>query len=70
MSSLDLRLYQKIEQLIGEQLERHAAELITGKAQSYDDYRYRTGVLKGLRDALAISKEAHDEVLGVKHEER
>lgn len=68
--NLDTRLFQKLEEYIGDQLEKHAAELVTGKAQTFDDYRYRIGVLKGLRDALAIAKEANDELLGIKREER
>ncbi len=68
--SLDLKLYQLIEKYIGEQLERHASELVMGKAVDWADMRYRVGILKGLRDALAIAKEANDELIGVNREER
>ena len=66
--NLDLRLFQIIEREIGEQLERHAAELVTGKAIDWADMRFRVGVLKGLRDALAIAKDANAEILGVNKE--
>lgn len=68
--NLDLRLYQEIERYIGEQLEKHAAELVSGKSIDWADHRFRVGVIKGLREALAIAKEANDELIGVKREER
>lgn len=63
--NLDLRLYQELEKGLAEELERLAAELVAGKAQSFDDYRYRVGRLKGVQDALAIAQEAQSRVLGV-----
>ena len=63
--NLDLRLYQELEKGLAEELEKLAAELVAGKAQSFDDYRYRVGRLKGVQDALAIAQEAHSRVLGV-----
>ena len=66
--NLDLRCLQEIEKQIGEQLEKHAAELVTGKAIDWADMRFRVGVLKGLRDALAIAKDANAEILGVDRE--
>lgn len=66
--NLDLRLYQLLEREIGEQLEQHAAELITGKATDWADMRYRVGVIKGLREALSIAKDANAEIIGVEKE--
>ncbi len=66
--NLDLRLYQLIEKEIGELLEKHAAELVTGRAVDWADMRYRVGVMKGLRDALAIAKDANAEIIGVDRE--
>ncbi len=63
--NLDLRLYQELEKGLAEELEKLAAELVAGKAQSFDDYRYRVGRLKGVQDALAIAQEAQSRVLGV-----
>jgi hypothetical protein len=68
MHSLDLRLFQLIEKEIGELLEKHAAELVTGRAVDWADMRYRVGVIKGLRDALAIAKDANAEIIGVDKE--
>ncbi len=62
--NLDLRLYQELEQSLSEMAEKLGAELITGKAQSFDDYRYRVGRLKGLQDALEVAQEAQKKVLG------
>jgi hypothetical protein len=70
MHSLDLKLYQLIEQEIGERLEKHAAEIVTGRATSYDDYRHRVGVIKGLREALSIAEEANREAIGLEDKER
>jgi hypothetical protein len=63
--NLDLRLYQLIEKELGEHLEKHAAEIITGKPIDWADYRYRVGILKGLRDALAIAEEANRRAIGL-----
>ena len=68
--NLDLRCLQEIEKQIGEQLEKHAAELVTGKAIDWADVRFRVGVIKGLRDALAIAKNVNEDILGVQREER
>ena len=66
--NLDLRLYQLIEKEIGEHLEKHAAELVSGRAVDWADMRYRVGVIKGLRDALSIAKDANAEIIGVDRE--
>lgn len=63
--NLDLRLYQELETSLAEMQEQLAAEIVSGKAQSFDDYRYRVGRLKGLQDALAAAHEAQQRVLGV-----
>ena len=63
--NLDLRLYKELEQEFGEMLERHAAEIVTGKATDWADYKYRTGYLKALRDALEVAREANKRVIGV-----
>lgn len=61
--NLDLRLYQELETALSEIAEKLGAELITGKAQSFDDYRFRVGRLKGLQDALEAAQEAQKRVL-------
>jgi hypothetical protein len=66
--NLDLRLYQLIEKEIGAQLEKHAAELVSGRAVDWADMRFRVGVIKGLRDALSIAKDANAEIIGVDRE--
>lgn len=63
--NLDLQLYREIEQGLANLREQLAAELVTGKAQSFDDYRYRVGRLKGLTDALEVAIQAQKSVLGV-----
>ena len=68
--NLDTRLFQELEIQIGEHLERHAAELVAGKAIDWADCRYRVGVIKGLKDALYIAREANKRVIGVDDRER
>jgi hypothetical protein len=63
--NLDLRLYQELEKTLAELQEQLAAELVTGKANSYEDYRFRVGRLKGLADALHAAQEAQKKVLGL-----
>lgn len=63
--NLDLRLYTELENILTRQLEQLAAELVAGKATSFDDYRFRVGRLRGVQDALAAAQEAQKRVLGV-----
>ena len=60
--NLDLRLYQELEKSLAEMQEQLAAEIVSGKAQSFDDYRYRVGRLKGLQDALATANEVQKQI--------
>jgi hypothetical protein len=68
--NLDLKLYQLIEKEIGEHLEKHAAELVMGKPLNFEDYKFRVGVIRGLRDALSIAEEANREAIGLSDKER
>ena len=63
--NIDLRLYQELEKILGEQQEQLAAEIVAGKAMSFDDYRYRVGKLRGISDALIAAREAQARVLGI-----
>lgn len=63
--NLDTRLYQELEKTLAELQEQLAAELVTGKANSFEDYRFRVGRLKGLADALHAAQEAQKKVLGL-----
>jgi hypothetical protein len=63
--NLDTRLYQELEKALAELQEQLAAELVTGKANSFEDYRFRVGRLKGLADALHAAQEAQKKVLGL-----
>lgn len=63
--NLDTRLYQELEKSLAELQEQLAAELVTGKATSFEDYRFRVGRLKGLADALHAAQEAQKKVLGL-----
>ena len=62
---LDLRLFRDLERAITEELEKHAAELIAGKALDYSDYKGRIGRIKGLEEALKLAREIQREVLGI-----
>ena len=68
--NLDLLLYKDLEKHLVEQIEKHAAELITGRALDWGDYKYRVGQLKGLREALAIAEEANRRAIGLEDKER
>lgn len=62
--NLDLRLMIELEKALGERMEQHAAELVSGKASDFADYRHRAGRLQGLRDALVLAKEANNRLIG------
>ena len=68
MSSLDLRLYQLLEEEYGQLLEKLAAELIAGRASDYSDYRYRVGRIHGIREALELAKAANRKAIGLDDE--
>jgi hypothetical protein len=63
--NLDLRMSQEIEKEISGRLEKLAAELISGKATDYPDYKYRIGRIKSLQDALEAVHEANARVIGL-----
>lgn len=68
--NLDLRLFQEIEKNLTELQEQLASEIVLGKAQSFDDYKYRIGRMKGIADALNAAREANKRIIGVNDEER
>jgi len=45
--------------------EQLAAELVTGKASDWPDYKWRVGKLKGVRDALSVASEINKRVIGL-----
>jgi hypothetical protein len=65
-----LRLYQEIEKILGEQLEQQAAELVSGKASDYADYRFRIGRIRGIQNALEAAREANRRTIGMEDNER
>ena len=68
--NLDLRLFQLIQKEYGDLLEKLAAELISGRAADYSDYRYRVGRLHGVREALEIAEDANRKAIGLDDRER
>ena len=70
MHSLDLELYRLLETEYGDLLERYAAELVSGRAIDFADYRYRCGKIAAIKDALSIAKTANKRLIGVDDEER
>jgi len=69
MASLDLELLREITKDLGERQEQLAAEIVTGKAVDFADYRFRVGKLRGLSDALKAAREAQARVLGIERKE-
>jgi hypothetical protein len=63
--NLDLLLYEELLKILADLHEQLAQELVVGRAQSFDDYRYRVGSLKGISDALSAAQEANKRVIGV-----
>lgn len=68
--NLDLRFYQELEAQLLETIERHAAEIIHGRAIDFADYRGRVQYLKALRDALEAARDVQARVLGIEDRER
>ena len=63
--NLDLLLYEELVKILADLHDQLILELGAGKAQSFDDYRYRVGRLKGISDALNAAQEAQKRVLGI-----
>lgn len=63
--NLDLMLYEELLKILADLHEQLILELGAGKAQSFDDYRYRVGRLKGISDALNAAHEAQKRILGI-----
>jgi len=63
--NLDTRFFQLLEKELGELQEQLAAELVTGKAADWPDYKWRVGKLKGVRDALSVASEINKRVIGL-----
>lgn len=70
MQSLDLRLFQEIERILLQQQEQLASEIVTGRAQSYEDYRFRVGRMRGIADALLAAHDANKRIIGLEDKER
>lgn len=67
--NLDLLLFREIENSLNEQMEKIASEIVAGKAHSFDDYKNRTGRIRGIQDSLKIAREVHERLLGVEKRE-
>lgn len=63
--NFDTRLFMELKNAIGEQLEAQSRQLIDGRCDTFDDYRYRVGRLRGLRDALEIAREMNARIIGI-----
>jgi len=63
--NLDLMLYEELVKILADLHEQLALELVAGKAQSFDDYRFRVGRLKGVSDALSAAQEANKRIIGI-----
>ena len=68
--NLDLMLYEELLKILADLHEQLILELGAGKAQSFDDYKYRVGRLKGISDALNAAQEAQKKVLGLEDKRR
>lgn len=55
-------LIRTFQQAIEEQLHIEANNLADGNATSYDDYRYRCGMRRGLKRALNIFEDVMQEM--------
>ena len=62
--NLDLMLYEELVKILADIHEQLILELGAGKAQSFDDYKFRVGRLKGIADALNAAQEAQKKILG------
>ena len=63
--NLDTWFFQLLEKELGELQEQLAAELVTGKASDWPDYKWRVGKLRGVRDALSVASEINKRVIGL-----
>ena len=67
--NLDLIFYRELEKTLGDMQEKIAAELVNGKCTSFEDYKNRTGRIRGIADALKSAKEIQQRLLGIEERE-
>ena len=56
--------FYALRKALTDELEREGQAIADGGAGSWDDYKYRTGVRKGLRRALAVMEDVAKELHG------
>ena len=63
--NLDLQFYRELKESLSAIIEQYASEVATGKASSYDDYKHRTGRIRGIMDALDLAETINQRMIGV-----
>jgi hypothetical protein len=64
MLSLDLLLYQRIQERLEEELLTRTEMLSNGSASTLEEYKHQVGYIKGLKDSLIWAKEINDMLIG------
>lgn len=68
LSSAELSFYRKFEAEITSRLDDLKEQVAKGVCSDYQDYRFRVGQIRALRDMLHWAKEANREALGLPKE--
>ena len=56
-------LYIEFLTLIKVEIEREASHLVDGKCSMFDEYKHKTGIIKGLRASIEVIEESFKKVL-------
>ena len=59
----EMRALRELGARLVVEIERHAQHLAEGKAQSFEDYRYRVGQIRGLEAARTLASEVEADIL-------
>ncbi len=63
---MDTQLSAELRSILEDQIEALTETLAAGHIQTYDDYRYKTGQIRGLKIALAELDEALGRMYGAR----
>jgi len=61
---MDSRLARTFENRLLEEISREGSAIVTGAAVDIADYKYRVGVVRGMKRALAVLDDTERELKG------
>jgi hypothetical protein len=64
MDTIDIRALRKLAQMIEEERDRRTGNLVTGPAETLEEYKQRLGYIQGLTAARELCERVEVELYG------